>query len=221
MNTKTASLSLTCLLSLVLLHCDAGETKVADPTGSAGQAQGGEAGQGGSEQGGEAGQGGEGGSGGGGGSDAGSAGTGGSAQGGASGQAGTSGQGGTSVAGSGGSAQGGSVGSTCDNQAEPTSQGSCYSGANFPCNPITSNPCKTNEVCLELGSGKTLCTPVNVYNSYSTICDSCNNWNDGCVSGLSCISGVCLPICCEDSDCSLGAKCQSVEGGKLKYCIGK
>ncbi|MCU0657113.1 MAG: hypothetical protein MUF64_18195 [Polyangiaceae bacterium] len=63
MNTRSLSLSLLSLLSLALVHCDAGETKIANPAGSAGQPQAG-AGQGGSEQGGEGGSAGEGGQGG-------------------------------------------------------------------------------------------------------------------------------------------------------------
>jgi hypothetical protein len=172
MNTKTSSLSLTCLLSLVLLHCDAGETKVADPTGSAGQAQGGEAGQGGSEQGGE------GGSGGGGGSDAGGAGTGGSAQG------GTSGQGGSGAGGSGNTPTCGMETkiatcdacldkSCCSQETACANNSQCY--PLYECVSKCSSPtCKTN--CKTQFS-----SALNVYNDLNDCYD--NNCKLACGTG--------------------------------------
>jgi hypothetical protein len=214
MNTKSLSLSLLSLLSLALVHCDAGETKVANPSGSAGQPQAG-AGQGGT-----------------GGGEGGSAGTAGSAQGGTSGQGGSAGEGGQGGSGgTGGSAQGGASGqggsgggagaapNGCNVPAIPPSGGACVAGK-FTCNPVTNQGCSPGSGCDRLNDGF-VCFP----SASEPVCGKCNpNTGPFCGGGLTCDpNGKCIKLCCDSSDCG-GSTCdKSVvlgpSAGLLGACV--
>jgi hypothetical protein len=68
------------------------------------------------------------------------------------------------------------------------------------CDPFTGEGCIEGEVCdISAGSG-TACQTRKFYSSNCGLCGA-TGW---CGPGTTCVSGVCAPFCCEDSQCSEG-----------------
>lgn len=98
------------------------------------------------------------------------------------------------------------------------SPGSCSSGGG--CDLLSATSCPdmgtTRQACYP-GEGMTQCAPAGSVGAGG----ACASLND-CDTGLVCLdTGTCVPVCCSNTDCELGAMCRPLTGagGTVGVCI--
>jgi hypothetical protein len=154
--------------------------------------------------------------------DGGAAGAAGSGTSGASGAAGASGNSGASGTGGEAAGAGTSSGGSSGSSALPAG---CFQGASAECNPLTNAGCSAGEAC-DAGIDESQAVHLVCYPppNPQAIGDTCNAQSGPyCAPGGVCTGspGICVPFCCDDSDCSSGTSCAPIDPaiGTLGGCL--
>jgi hypothetical protein len=138
---------------------------------------------------------------------------------GGSGQSGASGASGAGATSAGGStSNGGSAGSS-------TLPAGCFQGASVECDPFTNAGCAAGEACdVGVDSDQALhlvCYPPPNTQALGAACNAQSG--PFCQAGGVCTGspGICVPFCCNDSDCSAGTSCAPIDPsvGTLGGCM--
>ncbi|MCS6899059.1 MAG: hypothetical protein RMJ98_18065 [Myxococcales bacterium] len=104
----------------------------------------------------------------------------------------------------------------CDVPIPAPSGGACVAvGGDIACNPVSGEACTNPGHACDYGEKGFACYgPPND----RKLCESCDyEKNQFCENGMTCIGGVCLRFCCEDTDCGEGGVC-SKQGGAVGLC---
>jgi hypothetical protein len=104
----------------------------------------------------------------------------------------------------------------CDVPIPAPSGGSCVAvDGDIQCNPVSGEACtEPGHACDYSEKGFACYGPPND----RKLCESCDyGKNQFCENGMTCIDGVCLRYCCEDTDCGEGGVC-SKQGGAVGLC---